>query len=270
MQSAISSTKQIGNFSLFNSVNADFTIGGSLIDNGQSILFPPNTGSANTFLRTNGAGITTWVAPTIALLGDVSFTSLTTGNLIKFNGASWINVVLTSSDVGLGTITTTGGNTTITSTFTTTNGTIGFGAASGSNLITLVDNLASALVVGPVGKNFLTLISTTGSSSMTIGQRTSMDKSLDMKLVTSAAASITLDESANIWEFSNVAGAAVTLPQISGRRYTLIKSGTGSAVIISPNVADKIDGTLTSITLANQWDRVELVYSSFSATWYTV
>jgi hypothetical protein len=77
---------------------------------GQLLTFPSTTGSNGNVLSTNGSGTLSWspISSTISALTDVTLTSLSNGQLLKYSTGSskWLNTTLTSSDVGLSALST--------------------------------------------------------------------------------------------------------------------------------------------------------------------
>lgn len=60
----------------------------------------PAGGSANNFLKYSASGVATWATPTLAGLAETIITSPVAGNVLRYNGAEWINSVLQFSDIG--------------------------------------------------------------------------------------------------------------------------------------------------------------------------
>jgi hypothetical protein len=87
-----------------------------------------------------------------------------------------------------------------------------------------------------------------------------------------AGTAVTLTSSDNFVEFSSSSNTIVTLPTIagnSGREYTLVKTGTGNITINTFSASEFIDdGTSTSVSLTNLYNRVTLVCGSIQ--WYSM
>ena len=286
-----SNTKHVANFSSNNTISGDLELSGDIISGGQRITLPTNPGSADSFLRNDGTGLTSWQLVTMNILSDTLFTSLSTNDFMKYNGSNWINTVLSSSDVGLGNVTNESKATMFTApTFTgnvTLNGvTYTFPVADGSSGQFLSTNSSGVLswqsaAGGGIDMNGLTDTTITTPASGDIISYTgagfeNTKPNIRKTRIYTTAVTLALDDSDDYVGCTTTSNLIITLPDVvtnSGKSYIIQKLGNAGTITINVNGgSDTINGSLTSYTLTSQHDFIEFLSNGYvtDPIWLTI
>jgi hypothetical protein len=106
-------SKHVGNYSNNSTISGPLELSDALIVNGVPIYFPADAGDPGDVLATDGNFNTYWGGASFDGLDGVNITNPIVNDILKYDGADWINSVADASFVGLPSISETGGAVTI-------------------------------------------------------------------------------------------------------------------------------------------------------------
>jgi hypothetical protein len=301
---AISKAGSAGSLKLYNSAGSNSVSLKANATSNYNIIFPNVQGSSNTHLVNDGTGALSWtpIGASISTLSDVTLTSLSNGQLLKYSTASskWLNTTLTSSDIGLSALSQSSNNVVFSAGINIGGQLLTFPSTTGSNGNVLSTNGSGTLSWSPISSTIsaltdvtLTSLSngqllkySTGSSKWLNTTLTSSDVGLSalstsnsLIQVTSSniaaavktfTSSTTLDATAYMWRYTGSTICTVTIPlaaSFTGVAFYVVNESM-QVVTIAISGSNTIDGSITTTQLSNQYDRI-VVRSNGVGIWFT-
>lgn len=216
-------------------------------------------GSNNQVLRTNGAGVLSWVtqsggpgggAVILDDLTDVVITSVSSGQVLKYDGANWINSAVPLN--AFGTITVSGSGINIapdqlndTLTFIASTG-ISMTADAGTDTITITNTAPN------VTQNVFTTVAVAGQTSVTA------DSSTDtLTLVAGANVTITTDSGTDSITINAGQSNSFVSIAVAGQSPVLADSTSDTLTLVGSGITITTDSVTDTITFSNAGSGLE-------------
>ena len=216
-------------------------------------------GSNNQVLKTNGAGVLSWVtqsggpgggAVVLDDLTDVVITSVSSGQVLKYDGANWINSAVPLN--AFGTITVSGSGINIapdqlndTLTFIASTG-ISMTADAGTDTITITNTAPN------VTQNAFTTVAVAGQTSVTA------DSSTDtLTLVAGANVTITTDSGTDSITINAGQSNSFVSIAVAGQSPVLADSTSDTLTLVGSGITITTDSVTDTITFSNAGSGLE-------------
>ena len=216
-------------------------------------------GSNNQVLKTNGAGVLSWVtqsggpgggAVVLDDLTDVVITSVSSGQVLKYDGANWINSAVPLN--AFGTITVSGSGINIapdqlndTLTFIASTG-ISMTADAGTDTITITNTAPN------VTQNVFTTVAVAGQTSVTA------DSSTDtLTLVAGANVTITTDSGTDSITINAGQSNSFVSIAVAGQSPVLADSTSDTLTLVGSGITITTDSVTDTITFSNAGSGLE-------------
>ena len=216
-------------------------------------------GSADQVLKTNGAGVLSWVtqsggpgggAVVLDDLTDVVITSVSSGQVLKYDGANWINSAVPLN--AFGTITVSGSGINIapdqlndTLTFIASTG-ISMTADAGTDTITITNTAPN------VTQNAFTTVAVAGQTSVTA------DSSTDtLTLVAGANVTITTDSGTDSITINAGQSNSFVSIAVAGQSPVLADSTSDTLTLVGSGITITTDSVTDTITFSNAGSGLE-------------
>ena len=216
-------------------------------------------GSNNQVLKTNGAGVLSWVtqsggpgggAVVLDDLTDVVITSVSSGQVLKYDGANWINSAVPLN--AFGTITVSGSGINIapdqlndTLTFIASTG-VSMTADAGTDTITITNTAPN------VTQNVFTTVAVAGQTSVTA------DSSTDtLTLVAGANVTITTDSGTDSITINAGQSNSFVSIAVAGQSPVLADSTSDTLTLVGSGITITTDSVTDTITFSNAGSGLE-------------